>query len=183
MRAESGLGLVPTSTLDACPNLDVLFVPGGYGQIQVIEDETVMRFIREQGARARWVTSVCTGALILGAAGLLRDYDATTHWAFRDLLPLFGARPKPGRVVVDRNRITAGGVTAGIDFGLHLIAEIAGERRAKEAQLEIEYDPAPPFRSGHPDVAEREVVEALRARLEPRFQARAEQLRGILQEA
>jgi cyclohexyl-isocyanide hydratase len=178
VRSDTGLGLVPTTTLAACPPVDVLFVPGGAGQIDLMSDPEVLAFLRRQGETARWVTSVCTGSLLLGAAGLLRDHDATTHWAFRELLPLFGARPAPGRVVVDRNRITAGGVTAGIDFGLRLVAEIAGDRRAKEAQLELEYDPSPPFRGGHPDVAEPEVLAAVRARFEARFQTRAAQIRG-----
>ena len=178
VRSDTGLGLSPTTTLDACPPVDVLFVPGGAGQIDLMEDEAVLRFLRERAERARWVTSVCTGSLLLGAAGLLRDHDATTHWAFRELLPLFGARPAPGRVVVDRNRITAGGVTAGIDFGLRIIAEIAGERRAKEAQLELEYDPCPPFRCGHPDVADADVLATVRARFDARFQTRAAQLRA-----
>ncbi|MDB4943485.1 MAG: thiamine biosynthesis protein ThiJ [Labilithrix sp.] len=176
VRSDTNLGLMPTTTLEACPPLDVLFVPGGAGQMDVMGDEGVLRFVRERGEKARWVTSVCTGALILGAAGLLRDHDATTHWAFRELLPMFGARLAPGRVVVDRNRMTAGGVTAGIDFGLRIIAEIAGERRAKEAQLELEYDPSPPYRCGHPDVADQDVVDAVRARFEARFATRAAQL-------
>ncbi len=111
------------------------------------------------------MTSVCTGALLLGAAGLLDGYAATTHWAFVDLLPQFGARPAPGRVVVDRNRITAGGVTAGLDFGLRLVTELAGERQARMIQLGLEYDPEPPFRSGHPSVADPDLVAEVRAQL------------------
>ena len=112
------------------------------------------------------MTSVCTGSLVLGAAGLLDGYDATTHWAYTDILPLYGARPVRKRVVVDRNRITAGGVTAGIDFGLHLVAELAGEGVAQAIQLALEYDPEPPYRSGHPDVAPPAVVERVRALME-----------------
>lgn len=175
VRSDSGLGLVPTTTLDGCPPLDLVFVPGGYGQMAVMTDEAVIRFVAEQGRRARWVTSVCTGAFVLGAAGLLEGYEATTHWAFRALLPRFGARLGEGRVVVDRNRITAGGVTAGIDFGLRLLAEIAGERRAKEVALALEYDPEPPFRSGHPRVAEPEVLAAVEAQFAERFGERARQ--------
>jgi cyclohexyl-isocyanide hydratase len=164
VRADSGLGLVPTTTLAECPPLDIVFVPGGTGQVAVMSDAVVLDFLRHHARTARYITSVCTGALILGAAGLLAGYDAATHWAFVDLLPAFGARPVPGRVVVDRNRITGGGVTAGIDFALRLTAELAGEDVAKAIQLGLEYDPAPPFRSGHPDVAEPALVAQLRQR-------------------
>lgn len=163
VRAESGLGLLPTTTLADCPPLDIVFVPGGKSDRTVMADPEVLDFLRRHGATARYVTSVCTGSLILGAAGLLDGYAATTHWAFTDHLPQFGARPTPGRVVVDRNRITAGGVTAGIDFGLRLVAEIAGEAYAKSLQLGLEYDPDPPFRSGHPSVADPALVAQLRA--------------------
>jgi cyclohexyl-isocyanide hydratase len=121
-----------------------------------------MGFLRAHGERARYVTSVCTGALLLGAAGLLRGYRAATHWAYMDLLPSVGAIPVHERVVVDRNRITAGGVTAGIDFALRVMAEIAGADRAERAQLMLEYDPAPPFRCGHPSVAPPSLVEQAR---------------------
>ncbi len=160
--ADSGLGLLPTATLADAPQLDVLFVPGGGGQVGLLNDSQVLEFLRDQGARAKYVTSVCTGALLLGAAGLLRGYRAATHWAYLDLLPSVGAIAVNERVVVDRNRITAGGVTAGIDFGLRIFAQLAGEDAAKRAQLMIEYDPAPPFRSGHPRDADRELVEAVR---------------------
>jgi cyclohexyl-isocyanide hydratase len=180
VHSESGLGIAPTTSIDDCPPLDLVFIPGGSGQMAVMEDAAVLRFVREQGTRARWVTSVCTGAFVLGAAGLLEGYAATTHWAFRDLLPLVGARPADGRVVVDRNRITAGGVTAGIDFALRVVAEIAGERRAKEIALELEYDPDPPFRSGHPSVAEPDVVETVRARFAERFRKRQDQIRRVV---
>jgi cyclohexyl-isocyanide hydratase len=130
-------------------------------------DEVVLEFLRRQGRTARYVTSVCTGALVLGAAGLLAGYAAATHWAFVELLPVFGARHVPGRVVVDRDRITGGGVTAGIDFALRLAAELAGDDVAKAIQLGLEYDPAPPFASGHPDVADPALVARLRARFAP----------------
>ncbi len=176
VRADSGLTLGPTSTLDACPDeLTVLFVPGGGGQMALMQDEPVLRFLREKGRGARFVTSVCTGALLLGVAGLLDGYEAATHWAFMDLLPMFGARPASRRVVVDRNRITGGGVTAGIDFGLTLAARLSSDAVAKGIQLGLEYDPAPPFRSGHPDVAEPEVVATVRGRFDQVFRARAEQ--------
>jgi cyclohexyl-isocyanide hydratase len=163
VRAESGLAILPSTTLADCPPLDIVFVPGGKGDRSVMGDPVVLDFLRRHGSTARYVTSVCTGSLILGAAGLLDGYAATSHWAFADLLPSFGARPTPGRVVVDRNRITAGGVTAGIDFGLRLVAEIAGEKYAKTLQLGLEYDPDPPFRSGHPNVADPALVAELRA--------------------
>jgi cyclohexyl-isocyanide hydratase len=154
-----------TTALAECPPLDVLVVPGGPGQARLMGDADVLGFLREKGGAARYVTSVCTGSLLLGAAGLLDGYEATTHWAFMDLLPWFGARPVRRRVVIDRNRITGGGVTAGIDFALHLAAEVAGEREAKRLQLALEYDPAPPFRSGHPDVSDAELVADVRTAL------------------
>ena len=177
--ADSGLRLGPTATLASCPPLDVLLVPGGAGQTALMQDGEVLAFLREQGARAAWVTAVCTGSLLLGAAGLLDGYDATTHWAFMELLPAFGARPVRGRVVVDRNRVTGGGVTAGIDFALRLAALLAGDGAAKAIQLGLEYDPEPPFRSGHPDVAEPEIVATVRAAFDARFRARAEQIAAM----
>lgn len=169
--ADSGLGLVSTTTFADCPGLDLLFVPGGPGQRALMNDDVLLGFLREQGQRARYVTSVCTGSLLLGAAGLLDGYDATTHWMYVDLLPAFGARYVRRRVVVDRNRITAGGVTAGIDFGLSVVAELAGEPLARALQLSLEYDPAPPFDSGHPDVADPALVESVRARFRERSQS------------
>jgi len=163
--ADSGLGLVPSMAFADCPPLDVVFVPGGIGQVALMTDDVVLGFLRHHGRTARYVTSVCTGALLLGAAGLLDGYEAATHWAFMDLLPAFGARPVERRVVVDRNRITGGGVTAGIDFGLRLCSELAGDEVARAIQLGLEYDPEPPFRSGHPRVADPVLVAAVRARL------------------
>jgi cyclohexyl-isocyanide hydratase len=183
VRADSGLTISPSATLEGCPPLDVVFVPGGAGQIPLMTDPAVLGFLREQGRAARYVTSVCTGALLLGAAGLLDGYAATTHWAFVELLPLFGARPAPGRVVVDRNRITAGGVTAGLDFGLRLVAELAGERRAQAIQLGLEYDPDPPFRGGHPSVADPALVAEARAQLAATVQARAASAAGAAKAA
>ncbi len=180
VEADSKLRLGPTTTLAACPDLDVLFVPGGGGQMELMKDEAVLEFLREQGARARFVTGVCTGSLLLGAAGLLEGYEATTHWAFMDLLPLVGACPVRRRVAVDRNRVTGGGVTAGIDFGLRLAAILSSEAVAKTIQLGLEYDPEPPFRSGHPDVAEPEVVARVRDRFEQTYRARAEGLTTAL---
>ncbi len=169
IRSDSGLELRPTLTLAASPPLDVVFVPGGFGQWAVQTDETVLAFLRDHGSRARYVTSVCTGALVLGAAGLLEGYEATTHWAYVDLLGAFGARHVRKRVVVDRNRVTGGGVTAGIDFGLRLLAEIAGETAAQMTQLGLEYDPQPPFAAGHPDVAGEPLTTEVRRRLAARI--------------
>jgi cyclohexyl-isocyanide hydratase len=132
--------------------------------VAAIGDRETIDFVCGQGSRARYVTSVCTGAFILGAAGLLKGRRATTHWAYTDLLPLVGATYEKGRIVKDGNVITAGGVTAGIDFGLSVVAEIAGEAAARAIQLGIEYDPAPPFDSGHPDRAPAQVKSALTAR-------------------
>jgi cyclohexyl-isocyanide hydratase len=176
VRADSGLTLLPTTTLADCPPLDVVFVPGGGGQLPLMGDGEVLDFLRRHGRDARWVTSVCTGSLLLGAAGLLDGYEAATHWAFMELLPAFGARPVKRRVVVDRNRVTGGGVTAGIDFALRLTAELAGETVAQAIQLGLEYDPAPPFAAGHPDVAAPAIVAAVRAHLAPLVDQRTSQL-------
>ena len=158
VRTQYGLVITADTDLESAPPLDVLFVPGGPGTMGVMENEQVMNFLRSQGEQARYVTSVCTGALLLGAAGLLRGYRATTHWLSLDLLPRFGAQPVAQRVVVDRNRITGAGVTAGIDFGLVLASTIYGEAVAREVQLMIEYNPAPPFDSGTPEMAGPDIV-------------------------
>ncbi|NVB84126.1 MAG: DJ-1/PfpI family protein [Kofleriaceae bacterium] len=165
VRADSGLALLPTTTLADCPQLDIVMVPGGFGQVALMKDAQVLDWLRVQGQGAKYVTSVCTGALLLGAAGLLDGYRATSHWAFTELLAGFGATYTPGRVVIDRNRITGGGVTAGIDFGLVIAAQVAGEQTAKAIQLGLEYNPAPPYASGHPDIAEPALVATVRARL------------------
>jgi cyclohexyl-isocyanide hydratase len=178
--ADSRLTLTPTATLDACPKLDVLFVPGGGGQFSLMQDPGVLRFLYAQGSQARFVTAVCTGSLLLGLAGLLEGYEATTHWAFMDLLPLFGARPVRKRVVVDRNRVTGGGVTAGIDFGLQLAALLSSEADAKQIQLGLEYGPEPPFRAGHPDVADADVVASVRARFEETYRTRAARIASMV---
>lgn len=165
VRADSGLRLLPTTTIADCPPLDIVCVPGGFGQIALMDDPVVLDFLRVHGRTARYITSVCTGALLLGAAGLLDGHRCTTHWAFTELLADYGGAYAAGRVVVDGNRITGGGVTAGIDFALRVAAEVAGPDVAKAIQLGLEYNPAPPFASGHPDVAEPAIVEAVRARL------------------
>lgn len=161
--SDVGLALVPTVTLADCPKLDLICVPGGPGVNALLDDAEVLEFIARQGGQARYVTSVCTGALVLGAAGLLRGYRAATHWASMQFLEAFGAMPVRTRVCVDRNRITGGGVTAGIDFGLALAGELAGETTAQAIQLYMEYDPAPPFGAGSPDTAPASVLEAFRS--------------------
>ena len=164
LHSDTGLPLQPTCTFAAAPRLDVLVVPGGSaGTRAVMQDQEVLDFLREQAEHARYVTSVCTGALVLGAAGLLDGYRATTHWSSVDELVPFGAIPTAGRVVRDRNRFTGGGVTAGIDFGLTLAAELWGETTAMAIQLGLEYAPAPPFAAGTPDTAPPEVVQLLQA--------------------
>lgn len=154
--SDSGVPIQPTMTFAEAPaELEFLFVPGGTeGTVAAMEDPEILDFLATRGERATYVTSVCTGSLVLGAAGLLRGYRATSHWSVRDLLPLFGAEPVAERVVEDRNRITGGGVTAGIDFGLTLLARLEGDEYAKLSQLAIEYDPQPPFESGTPEQAE-----------------------------
>lgn len=147
---SAGWKILPTTTFADCPPLDVVCVPGGAGQTDVMDDDEVLEFLRRQAETARYVTSVCTGSLVLGAAGLLRGYRAACHWMSRDQLALLGAIPDASRVVKDRNRFTGGGVTAGIDFGLSVIADMYGEDTAKAIQLRIEYNPHPPFDAGSP---------------------------------
>ncbi len=160
--SDTGLRVLPDVSFADAPACDVICVPGGPGVNQMLEDDALLGFLRAQGEHARYVTSVCTGSLLLGAAGLLRGYRASTHWLSMDLLALFGAVPVRERVVIDRNRITGGGVTAGIDFGLVVAAAIAGDEVAQQIQLMLEYDPAPPFDAGSPLRAPAEVVAAVR---------------------
>ena len=155
----TGLRLSPTATLVDAPQADVLFVPGGSGLVPLLGDPAVLEFVRRQAASARYVTAVCTGSLLLGAAGLLEGYRATTHWAFHEFLARCGAIPVRERVVLDRNRITGGGVTAGIDFALRLNAELIGEQQARAIQLGLEYDPEPPSDSGSHERATPELVQ------------------------
>lgn len=156
------LRVLPSVVLAELARTDLLLVPGGPGVSALMGDDEVLAFVRRMAAGARYVTSVCTGALVLGAAGLLQGYRATTHWAHHQWLGVLGATPVEERVVVDRNRITGGGVTSGIDFGLRVVAEVWGERRAQLAQLGLEYDPQPPFAAGHPRRASPEMVATLR---------------------
>ena len=165
IQTHGGLRLIPDTTLADCPKLDVICVPGGAGVMDLMEDQEVLSFLRMQAGQATFVGSICTGSLVLGAAGLLRGKRATTHWAWTDLLRPLGAIPTPGRVVRDGNLFTGGGVTAGIDFALTMVGELAGRDVAEAIQLGIEYAPAPPFNAGSPDTARPELVAAVRARM------------------
>lgn len=155
---DAGHRVLADMTLQEAPELDMLFIGGGPGVVALMEDPEVLDFLKARAPRATYVTSVCTGALVLGAAGLLRGYKAATHWTAMDVLPLLGATPVAERVVIDRNRITGGGVTAGVDFGLVVVKTLWGEHLAQTIQLGQEYDPHPPFNSGHPRSAPPEIV-------------------------
>jgi len=172
--SDVGLILTPTITLAECPDLDVVCVPGGPGINELLVDDEVLDFLRRQGAQAKWVTSVCSGGLVLGAAGLLDGYKATTHWASAEFLEAFGATRVDSRVCVDRNRVTGGGVTAGIDFGLFLTGLLAGQETAERIQLYLEYAPEPPFAAGSPATAPAEVTAAFYALATPMLERRAE---------
>lgn len=182
---DIGIPVTPTSTLADCPaDLDVLFVPGGLkGTVALMDDAQVLSFLADRGSRAAHVTSVCTGSLLLGAAGLLRSYAATSHWYVRDLLATMGATVRTDRVVTDRNRVTGGGATAGLDFGLTLAALLKDEATARRIQLVLEYDPQPPFDSGSPERAGRTRVADVLGRRAPLIASareRAEQARTRL---
>lgn len=166
--SDSNFTFRPTGSFDDAPaDFDVVFVPGGLGTGDALNDRKLLDFVADRGERARYVTSVCTGSLILGGAGLLKGYKATSHWAAMDSLAHFGAVPTEGRVVVDRNRITAGGITAGVDFGLTLVAEMFDEKAARLTQLIMEYDPDPPFDSGTPRTATQEDIDVVREYAKP----------------
>ena len=173
--SDTGATVLPTHTYgSASESPDILFVPGAAeGAIAAMTDRNTLDYLADRGSRARWVTSVCTGSILLGAAGLLRGYRATTHWAAIAALTHFGAEPVESRWVIDRDRATGGGVTAGIDFGLAVMAEIAGEATARAAQLAIEYAPAPPFASGTPAEAQPETVREVNELFAPYRQALA----------
>jgi len=179
--SETGLAIVPTATFDDVAACDVLFVPGGYGQIAAIDDAPTLAFVQRAAAGARWITSACTGAFVLGAAGLLRGYRAATHWAYMDLLPLVGAEPVHERVVIDRDRITGGGVTAGIDIALAIAAAACGADVAASIALQLEYDPAPAY-AGHPRSAPPELVAAQRAKMAARHAERRALLERLARE-
>jgi cyclohexyl-isocyanide hydratase len=172
--SDSVMTITPTITFADCPQLDVICVPGGFGTDDMVNDEEMLAFLRKQAEGAKYITSVCTGSLVLGAAGLLKGYRATTHWSAIELLAPFGAIPTRTRVCVDRNRFTGGGVTAGIDFALTLVSQLVDRRTAEIIQLRLEYNPAPPFNSGSPDTASPEVMAFMKERIAPSQQRRRE---------
>lgn len=174
VRSEFGLTMLPTATFDNCGPLDLVMVPGGVGMNPLLEDDEVLGFLRRVAPAARYVVGICTGSLVLGAAGLLRGKRASTHWTAHGLLAQFGAIPVKERVVQDGNLFTGGGVTAGIDVALAVVAEIAGRERAETIQLAIEYDPAPPFDSGSPERAPKPVLDAILTRGAERQRDRVE---------
>jgi len=174
VESDSVLTLTPTTTFADCPQLDVICVPGGFGTDDMVNDEEMLDFLRSQAKAAKYITSVCTGSLVLGAAGLLRGYRATTHWSAMDLLAAFGAVPTKTRVCVDRNRVTGGGVTAGIDFALTLVSILVDRPTAEMIQLRLEYNPAPPFDSGSPDAAPPEILALMQERIAPARKRRTE---------
>ena len=177
---DSGFSILPGTSFSNCPQADIICVPGGHGVREAVGDTVIVDFVRQQAVGAQWITSVCTGAFILGAAGLLQGKKATCHWAYTHLLPLIGATHKAARVVRDGNLVTAGGVTSGIDFALELIAIIAGEDVARTIQLALEYDPAPPFTGGTPDPAPEQILFNLRARV---YEIAAGQLENAIKAA
>jgi cyclohexyl-isocyanide hydratase len=174
--SDSVMTLTPTITFADCPQLDVICVPGGLGTDDMINDEEMLAFLRKQAEGAKYVTSVCTGSLVLGAAGLLKGYRAATHWTAMEFLSSFGAIPTRTRVCVDRNRVTGGGVTAGIDFALTLVSLLADRQTAEAIQLRLEYNPAPPFNAGSPDTAPPEILAFMRERIAPSQARRAEKI-------
>jgi len=174
--ASGGMKIIPDTDFAECPQLDLLCIPGGSGTNELLTDGEVLDFIRGQAKGARYVTSVCTGSLVLGAAGLLRGRRAACHWMSRDMLEAFDATPNEERVVTDGNVITGGGVTAGIDFALTVVAELYGESVAQAAQLYIEYAPHPPFDAGTPASAPKHIVDLLLQKAEPLLAERRSQV-------
>jgi cyclohexyl-isocyanide hydratase len=171
---DTVLTLTPTISFADCPQLDVICIPGGMGADDMVNDAEMLDFLRRQAAGAKYITSVCTGSLVLGAAGLLRGFRATTHWSAMDHLAPFGAVPTKTRVCVDRNRITGGGVTAGIDFALTLVSIMIDRPTAEMIQLRLEYNPAPPFNSGSPDTAPPEILARMKEIIAPAQARRGE---------
>jgi cyclohexyl-isocyanide hydratase len=165
--SDSVLTLTPTVSFADCPQLDVICVPGGLGTDDMINDGEMLDFLRRQAKEAKYITSVCTGSLVLGAAGLLQGYRAATHWSAMEFLSEFGAIPTKTRVCVDRNRVTGGGVTAGIDFALTLVSLLVDRRTAEAIQLRLEYNPLPPFNAGSPDTAPPEILALMKERIAP----------------
>lgn len=175
--SDSVMAITPTTSFADCPQLDVICVPGGMGTDDAVNDEEILAFVKQQAAGAKYVTSVCTGSLVLGAAGLLRGYRASTHWTAMEALAPFGAIPTKTRVCVDRNRVTGGGVTAGIDFALTLVSIMVDRKTAEAIQLRLEYNPAPPFNAGSPDTAPPEVLAIMKDRLGQTLPRRLENYR------
>lgn len=167
IRDDCGLTFLPTATFEDCPQLDMICVPGGYGTAAVMQDEAALAWLRKQAGGARFVTSVCTGSLVLAAAGLMTGYRAGCHWAWRDLLAGFGAIPVAERVVEDRDRISGGGVTAGIDFAFRIVERLHGRDVAEMIQLALEYDPAP-LGGGTPETARKPILDMTRAAMTAR---------------
>ncbi len=161
---DCGFSILPASSFADCPQADLICVPGGHGVAAALSDTQLTDFVRNQAASAKWVTSVCTGAFILGAAGLLDGKRVSTHWGYTHLLAKYGAIFEEARIVYDGNLITAGGVTSGIDFALSVIATLAGDDTAQTVQLALEYDPAPPFAGGHPSRTPQHIVDEIKAR-------------------
>lgn len=174
--SDSVMMITPTTSFADCPQLDVICIPGGFGTDDAINDEEILAFVRKQAEGAKYITSVCTGSLVLGAAGLLKGYRAATHWTAMDFLSAFGAIPTRERVCIDRNRITGGGVTAGIDFALTLVSHLRDRRTAEAIQLRLEYNPAPPFNSGSPDTAPAEILTMMKERIAPAQARRIEKI-------
>ena len=165
--SDTVLTIIPTQTMAESPQLDVICVPGGYGTDDLMVDDEVLDFLRRQAAGAKYITSVCTGSTVLAAAGLLKGYRASTHWSAIEALSLLGAIPSRERVCIDRNRLTGGGVTAGIDMALTLAAQLTDRQTAEGIQLGIEYNPAPPFNAGSPETAPADVLAAMKTRMAP----------------
>jgi cyclohexyl-isocyanide hydratase len=159
VKTDDGMMVLPDTTFDNCPRLDIICIGGGIGQAALEDDPELLAFLRNQGSTAKFITSVCGGSQFLAKAGLLEGYRAATHWAARGHLAALGVEVSTERVSIDRNRITGGGVTAGIDFGLTLVSILFGEEIAKITQLLLEYNPAPPFDTGSPEKAGPELVE------------------------
>ena len=159
VKSDTGFSLTPDKTFDSAEQADIIFVPGGKGIFDAMQNKKLINFLQQQAEKAQYITSVCTGSLILASAGLLNGYKATTHWLSLNLLKLFNVEVVEERVVIDRNRITGGGVTAGIDFGLTIAAKLFGDKIAKQMQLMMEYDPVPPFNAGSPKTADKEIVD------------------------
>lgn len=181
--SDTVLTITPTTTFADCPQLDVICVPGGFGTDALLNDHDTLAFLRKQATGARYVTSVCTGSLVLAAAGLLDGYKAATHWSAMPFLGTLGVTAEKTRVCVDRNRITGGGVTAGIDFGLTLAERLSDRTTAEMIQLTLEYNPAPPFNSGSPDTAPAEVLERMKQRLTSSSAGQNQRLAAIEQAA